>query len=95
MPPQWQRELRDLTGLRVFLVQDQNRIQDRIEKVLEDANIKLGIVASDTLGQSGRAILRGLIAGDKDPSWMADYARGRMRSKVRFRQACMTLPTGS
>src|SRR3982074_714760 len=54
VPPQWQRELRDLTRLRVTLLQDQNRIQNRIEKLLEDANIKLGSVASDTLGVTGR-----------------------------------------
>ena len=58
VPPQWQRELRDLTRLRVSLLQDQNRIQNRIEKVLEDANIKLGSVVSDTMGASGKRILR-------------------------------------
>lgn len=81
VPPQWQRELRDLTRLRVSLLQDQNRIQNRIEKLLEDANLKLGNVASDTLGVTGRKILHAVAAGDKDPGWMADYARGRLRSK--------------
>jgi transposase len=81
VPPQWQRELRDLTRLRVSLVQDQNRIQNRIEKLLVDANIKLGSVASDTLGTSGKKILYALVAGDKDAGWMADYAQGRLRSK--------------
>jgi transposase len=76
VPPQWQRELRDLTRLRVSLLQDQNRIQNRMEKVLEDANLKLGSVASDTLGVSGRKIVQAVIAGDKDPGWMADYAKG-------------------
>jgi transposase len=81
VPPQWQRELRDLTRLRVSLLQDQNRIQNRIEKVLEDANLKLGSVASDTLGVTGRKILHAVVAGNRDPGWMADYARGALRSK--------------
>ena len=51
VPPQWQRELRDLTRLRVSLLQDQNRIRNRLDKVLEDANPKLGSVASDTLAR--------------------------------------------
>ena len=79
VPPQWQRELRDLTRLRVSLLQDQNRIQNRIEKVLEDANIKLGSVAGDTLGVSGRKILNAIVEGDKDAGWMADYAQTRLR----------------
>jgi len=73
--------LRDLTRLRVALLQDQNRVQNRIEKLLEDANIKLGSVVSNTLGTSGRKILKAVIAGDKDPGWMADYAQGRLRAK--------------
>jgi transposase len=81
VPPQWQRELRDLTRLRVSLLQDQNRIHNRIEKLLEDANIKLGSIASDILGTSGRKILHAIVAGDKDPGWMADYAQGRLRAK--------------
>jgi transposase len=81
VPPQWQRELRDLTRLRVSLLQDQNRIQNRLEKVLEDANLKLGSVASDTLGVSGRRMVKAVIAGDKDPAWMADYAKGTLRAK--------------
>jgi transposase len=81
VPPQWQRELRDLTRLRVSLLQDQNRIQNRLDKVLEDANLKLGSVASDTLGASGRKIVQAVIAGDKDPAWMADYAKGTLRTK--------------
>ena len=81
VPPPWQRELRDLTRLRVSLLQDQNRVQNRIEKVLEDANLKLGSVASDTLGSSSRKMLNAVVAGDKDPGWMADYAQGRLRAK--------------
>lgn len=81
VPPQWQRELRDLTRLRVSLLQDQNRVQNRIEKLLEDANLKLGSVVSDTLGLTGRKILQAVVKGDKDPGWMADYAQGSLRRK--------------
>jgi len=52
-----------------------------MEKVLEDANRKLGSMATDTLGVSGRKIIRAVIAGDKDAGWMADYAQGTLRSK--------------
>ena len=83
VPPQWQRELRDLVRLRVSLLEDQNRVQNRIEKLLEDANLKLGSVVSDTLGVSGKKILQAVVAGDKDPGWMADYAKGKLRSKRR------------
>src|SRR5512135_3360599 len=55
------RELRDLTRLRAQLASEQTRLANRIHKVLEDANIKLGAVASDILGKSGRAMLRALI----------------------------------
>lgn len=81
VPSQWQRELRDLTRLRVSLLHDQNRVHNRIEKLLEDANLKLSSVASNTLGASGRKILKAVIAGDKDPGWMADYAKSRLRAK--------------
>lgn len=81
VPPQEIRELRDLTRMRVSLLQDQNRAQNRIEKILEDANIKLGSVASDTLGTSGTKIIKAVIKGDKDPGWMADYAVGRLRAR--------------
>lgn len=81
VPPQETRELRDLTRLRVALLEDQNRVQNRIEKILEDAPIKLGAVATDTLGTSGTKIIKAIIRGDKDPGWMADYAVGRLRAK--------------
>ena len=67
VPPQDVRELRDLTRMRVALLEDQNRVQNRIEKILEDANIKLGSVASDTLGTSGTRIIQAIVKGDKDP----------------------------
>src|SRR5262249_7658519 len=64
IPPQWQRELRDLTRLRARYAQEGTRIVHRIEKVLEDAQIKLGAVASDLLGVSGRAMLEALVQGE-------------------------------
>ena len=64
IPPAPIRELRDVTRLRVSVVEDLNRVVNRIQKVLEDANIKLASVASDIAGASGRAMLRAIIAGD-------------------------------
>jgi transposase len=82
VPPQEQRALRDLTRTRTSLVEDQNRLVNRIQKTLEDANIKLSCVASDVMGVSGRAILSALIGGQNDPLELAQLARGRMRSKI-------------
>ena len=60
------RELRDLTRYRAQLVSEQTRVANRIHKILEDANIKLGAVASDILGKSGRAMLGALVGGQQD-----------------------------
>jgi transposase len=76
------RELRDLTRLRAQLASEQTRLANRIHKALEDANIKLGAVASDILGKSGRAMLRALIRGEHDPATLAGLAEGRLRAKV-------------
>jgi transposase len=75
------RELRDLVRTRTKLIAERARHANRIQKVLEDANIKLGSVASDVLGVSGRAMLDRLVAGETDPRVLANEARGRMRSK--------------
>jgi transposase len=82
VPPQEQRALRDLTRMRTSLVEDQNRLVNRIQKTLEDANIQLSCVASDVMGVSGRAILSALIGGQNDPAQLAQLACGRMRSKI-------------
>lgn len=82
VPPRPVRELRDLTRGRAQLVAEKATVANRIQKVLEDANIKLGSVASDVLGASGRAMLRGLIAGEAGPAELAEQARGRMRQKL-------------
>jgi transposase len=76
------RELRDLTRFRAQLASEQTRLANRIHKVLEDANIKLGAVATDILGKSGRAMIGGLIRGEPDPEKMADLAEGRLRAKI-------------
>lgn len=81
VPPAAQRELRDLTRSRVSLREDQARVANRIQKVLEDANIKLGSVASDVLGVSGQAMLEALAAGETDPARLASLARGSLKQK--------------
>jgi transposase len=76
------RELRDLTRYRAQLASEQTRVANRIYKVLEDANIKLGAVASDILGKSGRAMLWALNRGEREPEKLADLALGRLRAKI-------------
>ncbi len=82
VPERPQRELRDLTRTRTSLLQDKARVANRLQKALEDANIKLGSVASDVLGASGRDMIRALIEGKMSPEQMADLARYRMRQKI-------------
>ena len=80
MRPIW--ELRDLTWYRVSLAQEINRIANRIQKVLEDANIKLASVATDALGASGRAILEAMLAGEQDSARLAEMSKGLLRNKI-------------
>jgi transposase len=82
LPPPPIRELRDLTRQRTQLVRDRATVVNRVQEVLEDANIKLGSVASDVLGASGRAMLRALIAGQTDADALAELARQRLRAKI-------------
>jgi transposase len=82
IPPRPQRELRDLTRHRVQLVEEKTRTVNRIQKVLEDANIKLASVAADIMGASGRAMLEALIAGREDPVQLADLAQRQLRGKI-------------
>ena len=82
VPATPQRELRELTRQRRQLIQAKASVANRIQKVLEDANIKLGSVASDVLGVSGRDMLRALIAGRDDPDELAELARRRLRAKI-------------
>lgn len=90
VPPQPMRELRELTRQRTQLVAQKASVANRIQKVLEDANLKLGSVASDVLGKSGRAMLEALIAGETDPAKLADLAMRRMRQKIPQLQLALT-----
>ena len=81
IPPVAQRELRDLTRYRCTFIQERVTLINRVQKLLEDANIKLAAVASDIMGVSGRAILAALLTGHADPQGLADLAKGRLRSK--------------
>jgi transposase len=88
VPPASIRELRDLIRYRKRLVQAHGSEGQRIQKTLEDAGIKLDSVAADVLGVSGRAMLRALIAGERDPQVLAELAKGRLRAKLpQLRQA--------
>ena len=82
VPERQQRELRDLTRQQSKLVQQRNAVDNRIQKVLETANIKLGSVASDVLGVSGRRMIEALIGGEKDTSVLADLAQKKLREKI-------------
>jgi transposase len=81
VPPAQIRRLRDYTRLRADLTAERSRHKQRLEKLLEDALIKLGTVATDIFGVSGRAMLEALIAGQRDPKALAELARGRLRVK--------------
>jgi transposase len=81
VPSAEQRELRELTRYRTSLVQERAREVNRVQKVLEGANIKLGSVVSDVMGVSARAILAELLAGESDPQVLANLARGSLREK--------------
>jgi transposase len=81
VPPQPIRQLRDYTRLRTDLTHDRSRQVQRLEKLLEDALIKLSTVATDITGVSGRAMIEALIEGQRDPRVLAELARGRMKAK--------------
>ncbi len=82
VPPAPIRQLRDLTRTRTAITRERGREVQRLEKLLEDAGIKLSSVASDIAGVSGRAMLEALIAGERNPATLADLARRRLRSKI-------------
>jgi transposase len=90
IPPQGQRDLRDLTRDRTKLIQERSREVNRVQGVLERANIKLAAVATDIMGVSGRAILTALIHGRTDPATMAELAQGRMRTKLPLLEQALT-----
>lgn len=82
VPPPAIRELRDLTRYRKRLIQAHTSEAQRVQKTLEDGGIKLDSVASDVLGTSGRAMLRALLAGERDAEVLAELAKGRLRKKL-------------
>jgi len=82
VPPGPIRELRDLTRARVMLTRERGREIQRLEKLLEDAGIKLSSVATDITGVSGRLMLQALIDGSRDPAALAELAQRRLRHKI-------------
>ncbi|WP_411285912.1 IS110 family transposase [Lapillicoccus sp.] len=82
VPPEPIRQLRDLTRTRTTVVRQRAKEIQRLEKLLEDAGIKLSSVASDISGVSGRAMLEALISGQRDPVVLAELAKRRLRSKI-------------
>jgi len=81
VPPLGQRDLRELTRYRITFVRERATLVNRVQKVLESANIKLGSVATDVMGVSARAMLEAIIAGQATPDEMAELAKGRLREK--------------
>jgi transposase len=90
VPPPAIRRLRDVARYRADLVAVRTAEKQRVEKLLEDAQIKLSVVASDIFGVSGRAMLAALIAGERDPKVLARLARGRMRAKLSVLEEAFT-----
>ena len=82
VPPVPIRELRDITRYRVQQTRDRSREVNRLQKVLEDAGVKLTTVLTDVMGVSGRAMVEALVAGTTDPQVLADLARGQLRKKL-------------
>jgi len=82
VPPKPIRELRNLTRYRKAQIEERGREAQRLDKVLQDAGVKLSSVATDIQGKSARAMLESLVAGERDPEVLAQLARGRMRAKV-------------
>ncbi len=82
VPPEPIRQLRDLTRTRTAITRERTREIQRLEKLLEDAGIKLSSVATDIVGVSGRAMIEALIAGERDPGRMAELAQRRLRVKI-------------
>jgi transposase len=81
IPPKPIQELRDLTRQRRKLIQERSSVVNRVQKVLEDANIKLGSVASDVMGKSGFGMIEAIVRGEDDPERLAELALGRLKGK--------------
>jgi transposase len=95
VPPKPIRALRSLTRYRTTQIAERQREANRLHKTLEDTGIKLGCVASDILGASGRAMLQALCAGTTDPAALADLARGRLRAKLPALREALAGRTGA
>ena len=96
VPPADIRQLPDLTRYRIDLVGVRTAEKNRVDKLLEDACIKLSIVASDIFGVSGRAMMAALVAGERNPKTSAELARTRMRTKIgRLEEAFAGLRLGT
>ncbi|MCX4480274.1 IS110 family transposase [Streptomyces cellulosae] len=90
VPPPAIRQLRDLTRYRTEVIRERTREAQRLEKLLEDAGIKLSAVVSDLLGKSARAMLEALIAGERDPEALAEMAKASMRAKRQILAQALT-----
>lgn len=90
IPPTAQRDLRELVRYRIHLIDERAREVNRVHKVLEDANLKLSAVATDIMGVSAREMLAAIIAGQDDPTALAQLARGRMRPKIAELERALT-----
>ena len=84
------RHLRDLTRYRRSVIRERTREKQRVEQLLEDAQIKLSSVISDIFGVSGRQMLQALIAGQRNPKALAQLARASMRSKIAVLEEALT-----
>ena len=94
IPDRPQRELRELVGYRRSLIEEQSREVNRLQKVLEGANIKLSSVATDVTGKSGRAIIQAIINGNTNAEEMSGLAKGRLRSKMDLLKKSLNGPIG-
>ena len=83
VPAEPMRDVRDLARARFDLVEDRTRVKQRMEKLLEDALVKISVVLTDIHGVSGRAIIEALIAGERNPKRLAELAKGRARAQPR------------
>ena len=90
VPPLDIRQLRDLCRTRTSLTREKTAVVNRLQKTLEDANVKLGTVVTDILGVSGRAMLKQIIAGNSEAEALAQLARGPMRKKLAELQQALT-----
>jgi transposase len=90
IPDREQRELRDVVRYRQSVVEERNRVANRVQKVLEDANLKLAAVASNIQGVSAQEMLRALLGGEEDPKLLAELARGQLRKKQAALEQALT-----